>query len=58
MIVEDSGHGFKTDATNNGIGLTNISSRINLVLGELKYESNAESGTVTFVRIPLDEKVD
>jgi signal transduction histidine kinase len=57
MIVEDNGHGFKTDAKNNGIGLTNISSRINLVHGELKYESNAESGTVTIVRIPLDEKV-
>ncbi len=58
MIVEDNGHGFKTDAKNNGMGLTNISSRINLVHGELKYESNAESGTVTIVRIPLDEKVD
>jgi signal transduction histidine kinase len=57
MIVEDNGHGFKTNSKSDGIGLTNISSRINLVHGELKYESNAESGTVTIVRIPLDEKV-
>lgn len=55
MIVEDNGHGFKTDINSDGIGLTNISSRINLVHGELKYESNAESGTVTIVRIPLIE---
>ncbi len=55
MIVEDNGHGFKTDTKSDGIGLTNISSRINLVHGELKYESNEETGTVTIVRIPLSE---
>jgi signal transduction histidine kinase/tetratricopeptide (TPR) repeat protein len=57
MIVEDNGHGFKTDTKSDGIGLTNISSRINLVHGELKYESNEETGTVTIVRIPLKEVV-
>ncbi len=55
MIVEDNGHGFKTNSKSDGIGLQNISSRINLVHGELKYESNAESGTVTIVRVPLTE---
>jgi signal transduction histidine kinase len=53
LLVEDNGKGFEHTPSSSGIGLTSITSRINMVHGELKYESSQESGTVTIVRIPL-----
>jgi signal transduction histidine kinase len=55
LLVEDNGKGFEQATSSTGIGMSNIKSRINMVQGELKYESSLESGTVTIVRIPLPQ---
>jgi signal transduction histidine kinase len=53
LLVEDNGKGFEYTPSSTGIGLSSINSRINMVHGELKYESSQETGTITIVRIPL-----
>lgn len=51
--MEDNGKGFEHDkASENGIGLLNIASRIALLKGEIKYEQAEKGGTRVSIRIP------
>ena len=53
LIVEDNGLGFEESKQKNGLGLHNLKSRIQMINGQLKYESENGNGTVIIVRVPL-----
>ncbi|MFZ6053160.1 tetratricopeptide repeat-containing sensor histidine kinase [Halocola ammonii] len=55
LIVEDNGVGFSLDQKKDGIGLRNISSRVQTVNGDVNYEPSPEAGTVATIRIPVEE---
>jgi signal transduction histidine kinase len=37
-----------------GIGINNIQNRIEILNGELKYDSSKDEGTTAIIRIPLN----
>ncbi len=53
LIVEDNGKGFATGTKKDGIGLTNITSRMHTVDGEVTWEPGPQQGTVATVRVPV-----
>ena len=53
LIVEDNGKGFSGKSID-GIGLLNISSRVDTVKGEINFEPSPQSGTLVTVKIPLE----
>ena len=53
LIVEDNGKGF-SEKSKEGIGLLNISSRVDTVKGEVNFEPSPLSGTLVTVKIPID----
>ncbi len=53
LIIEDNGKGFNANQEKDGIGLMNISSRINTINGEVIWEPGPQAGTVATIRIPL-----
>lgn len=53
LIVEDNGKGFSKSSKQDGIGLTNITSRINTVDGEVTWEPGPQHGTVATVKVPV-----
>lgn len=54
LIVEDNGKGFNfTQKEKSGIGLMNVTSRVNSVNGEISYQPSPGSGTLATVRIPV-----
>ena len=53
MIIEDNGIGFSSQSKKDGIGLTNIFSRLNTVDGDVAWEPGPETGTVATVRVPV-----
>ncbi len=54
LFVEDNGKGIKNDPENDkGIGMTNITSRMNAINGEFNIASEENHGTVITLRIPL-----
>jgi signal transduction histidine kinase len=53
LIFEDNGHGFDENAITKGIGLNSLSSRVELLHGNIQYEKTNGSGTVAIVKIPL-----
>lgn len=52
LIVEDNGQGIK-DNKKDGIGLMNISSRLDTINGKVNFEPSPESGTLATVKIPV-----
>lgn len=52
LIVEDDGVGMKNEK-NDGIGLSNIKSRLTTIDGKVDYTSGVKSGTVATIVIPL-----
>lgn len=52
LVVEDNGRGFK-ESNKKGIGLLNISSRLDTVNGMVNFEPSPESGTLATIRIPI-----
>ena len=52
LIVEDNGEGIKDDKKD-GIGLMNISSRLDTINGKVNFEPSPESGTLATVKIPV-----
>lgn len=52
LIVEDDGVGMNGE-NQNGIGLSNIQSRLTTIDGKVNYESGNTSGTVATIVIPL-----
>lgn len=53
LIVEDNGVGFSSQKNKKGIGLLNISSRLNMVNGDVNFEPSPKSGTLVTIKIPL-----
>lgn len=55
LVVRDSGTGFDTESATNGqgLGLTSMRERVNLVNGTISISSSLASGTEVRVRIPM-----
>ncbi len=53
LIVEDNGVGIDNKRNKKGIGLLNISSRLEVVKGEVNFEPSPKSGTLVTIKIPL-----
>jgi signal transduction histidine kinase/tetratricopeptide (TPR) repeat protein len=58
IMVEDNGVGFDTKKMNefNGIGLKNITSRIEFLKGRVDFDSVVGKGTTVVIEVPLEEK--
>ncbi len=52
LVVEDNGKGM-TEEKKNGIGISNLKSRVQLLDGNLQYDSTEDEGTTAIVRVPL-----
>jgi PAS domain S-box-containing protein len=55
MIVTDNGKGFDTDAKRQGIGISNMHSRVRSFNGKIKIESTEGQGTKTTIIVPYNE---
>jgi len=55
ITVEDNGKGFDTgqQKSGNGIGMSNLASRVGYLKGELNIESTPEKGTTVYIEISL-----
>lgn len=55
LIVEDNGKGMEPAGLDRqGIGLMNITSRVETIQGEFNLEPSPESGTLATIRIPIE----
>jgi signal transduction histidine kinase len=52
LMVEDNGKGM-TEEKKNGIGISNLKSRVQLLDGNLQYDSNDNDGTTAIIRVPV-----
>ena len=52
LVVEDNGKGM-TEEKKNGIGISNLTSRVQLLDGNLQYDSSDNEGTTAIVRVPV-----
>ncbi|QWX85637.1 sensor histidine kinase [Cellulophaga sp. HaHaR_3_176] len=52
LLFEDNGKGFDIATTTDGIGLGNIKSRIEVINGILRVDSNINRGTIIAIEIP------
>ncbi len=59
VTVEDNGIGFDTKTTNrsNGIGISNITSRVQYLNGDLTIESMPGKGTSAYIEIALNHQI-
>jgi len=58
LIVEDNGKGFNFKEKvnlNKGAGLSNIKSRVQLLKGEVNFQSSPQQGSVITLRMPINE---
>ncbi len=55
ITVEDNGKGFSPKKISEGIGLTNIKSRLSLLQGTLEIDSNETSGTSVYIELQLQK---
>ena len=55
LIVEDDGKGFDSKQKEGGIGLMNISSRLDTVDGTVNFDASPGGGTLATVRIPIEK---
>ena len=57
ITVEDDGVGFDVDVAmkKNGIGMTNLKTRVEYIGGELNIDSSEKNGTSVFIEVPLTE---
>jgi signal transduction histidine kinase len=53
MIFEDNGKGFDAATIKKGIGFSSLSSRVELLNGDIKYEKADGVGTMAIVKIPI-----
>ncbi len=54
LIFEDNGKGFDPDQKQQGVGLKNIQSRIDILNGDMKIESSINAGSLFNLNIPFD----
>lgn len=52
LVMEDNGTGFKEDIQK-GIGMNSVASRLEMVNGDLKFESGEGAGTIAIIKIPF-----
>ncbi len=52
LVVEDNGKGMSAEKKN-GIGISNLNSRVQLLDGNLQYDSSENEGTTAIVRVPV-----
>ena len=58
LLVEDNGKGFAMSSDKKtGIGLLNISSRLETIHGEFNLEPSPNSGTLATIRIPINQSL-
>jgi two-component system NarL family sensor kinase len=55
ITVEDNGKGFSQTKASDGIGLTNIKSRLSLLKGTLEIDSTETMGTSVFIELYLEK---
>ena len=55
ILIEDDGIGFDTEQAKGGIGLKNLRSRIRLLKGLFRIESQKGKGTVVNIEIPREK---
>lgn len=55
LIIEDNGKGISDNAKSDGIGLMNISSRLDTINGKVNFEASPNSGTLATVKIPFND---
>ncbi len=55
LIVEDNGKGIDVLQHKKGIGLMNISSRLDTINGRVNFEPSPESGTLVTIKIPIQQ---
>jgi two-component system, NarL family, sensor kinase len=53
LMVEDNGKGFNFEKAKRGLGIINITSRLNTISGNIDFETQSGAGTHTTVRIPI-----
>jgi signal transduction histidine kinase len=53
LVFEDNGKGFRENEIQKGIGMNSLSSRLEMVNGNLKFESIEGTGTMAIIKIPL-----
>jgi signal transduction histidine kinase len=54
LLVEDDGSGFnKSQVNHNGIGLSNIQNRIDMLNGSIQWESDNNEGTLALIKVPI-----
>jgi signal transduction histidine kinase len=53
LVVADEGQGFDTSAASNGLGLTSIRQRVELLNGTIAIATRKGAGTQICVRIPF-----
>jgi signal transduction histidine kinase len=54
LIFEDNGLGFDESKILKGIGLNSLQSRVQLLHGNISYESTNGSGAMAIVKVPID----
>tara|TARA_R110002073_G_scaffold72537_1_gene177692 strand:- start:725521 stop:727539 length:2019 start_codon:yes stop_codon:yes gene_type:complete len=53
LSIEDDGVGFDQDRENEGIGLSNMKSRVNKIDGELSIKSEVNKGTLIHIKVAI-----
>src|SRR5690606_13750674 len=53
LLFEDNGLGFDSEKTPEGIGLTNIKSRLKRIKGNFNIDSKLKRGTIVNIEIPI-----
>ena len=53
-VVEDDGKGFDARETRNGVGLTSVESRVQMLNGSLSIDTSPQNGTFISIFLPLD----
>ena len=53
LVINDDGCGFDSKTSADGIGLTNLKSRVARLNGSFKIESSATTGTLLEIKIPI-----
>lgn len=56
ITVEDNGKGFSNEHASDGIGLSNIKSRLSLLKGSFAIDSTASNGTSVFIELQLEKQ--
>lgn len=57
LIVEDNGEGFKGGSKSDGIGISNIHSRVEALDGTVKVQSSKAEGTYIHITIPINTQL-